>query len=283
MTMKIIICLVSLVFIESVVWPQQRKSNDLLEAGLFGRVKSVKVEEAAISWKSGKYEERGKTLQYTTIFNEKGNKIEFIRHSFIDGSIQMKESYKRDMMDKLTQVIEYDHKGRIQSKVTIVYDVKGQATEEAKYNADGSLNSRFTFAYDSMGNIIKEIAYNADGSFNSQSTYSLVYDAKGNLIETTAYKMGNSPTFKIQSKFSDAGKVTERIEYIYDTDGNLESEAEVNFDSMGNKAEYVEYNENEFPKRSSFTYEFDKTGNWIKRKTSSASSRVEYRIIEYFQ
>lgn len=115
--------------------------------------------------------------------------------------------------------------------------------------------------YDAKGNKTLEAWYNPDGSVNRRVQFT--HDATGNLIEAIRYKADGTMANKVAYAYDSKGNKTE--ETTYKADGSLE-------------------------KYSTFKYEFDSHGNWIKMTEITKFETEEetfwaesiYRTITYY-
>ena len=123
---------------------------------------------------------------------------------------------------------------------------------------------KFMYKYDSKGNRTEELWYGNDTSLRRREVH--VYDEKGNRIESASY-------------IPNAKQASLRIVSVYDDKGNVIEETIYRVNSgVGEKWSY--------------DYEFDLSGNWIKRKRMEWVTKdkksyfepydVSYRSITYF-
>jgi hypothetical protein len=121
---------------------------------------------------------------------------------------------------------------------------------------------KYVYKYDHKGNRTAELSYGNDTSLGVRQVYS--YDDRGNRIESTTY-IPNSKSFsrRTRASFDDKGNVLQENENVL--------------------SDIVE---------RSYTYEFDSTGNWVKRQKIVRATRdgkpvferhsMDYRSITYF-
>jgi hypothetical protein len=191
----------------------QQKKSDLEHAGLKGKVKSVKIEEAKLSNKSGKQSE-GKRVQLETqnygengmlvksvrydaekrgdyfySYDASGKRLEFIRNA--TSSSRVTTEFKYDANGYRIEELQTGEEGLI-AKVVSVYDAKGLRTERRMYNKQG-LFARRTYTYGADGNPTEEAEYDPKGGLVGKQTYSYELDATGNWIKriTSAQGMSN--------------------------------------------------------------------------------------------
>ena len=123
-------------------------------------------------------------------------------------------------------------------------------------NADSSLYKQYFYIYDDKGNKVEIKALNPNGSVDHRTTYK--FDDNGDPVEVNSYKSGGSiPEFKMLYTYDNEGNSTE-LRY-FDPDGKLGTQ-------------------------SAYKYEYDKTGNWIKRTefNKDIPHYVIEREIEYY-
>jgi hypothetical protein len=188
----------------------QQKKTDLEHAGLLGKVKTVKVEEAKISNKSGKpvegkrvqvetqnYGENGMLTKSVRIdagargdyfysYDASGNRLELIRNA--TSSSHVKTEFKYDVNGYRLEEIQTGDEGLV-GKTTYVYDAKGRCTESRLYNSKG-LFARRTYAYGSDANPTQEAEYDPKGALVGKQSYSYELDPAGNWIKRITSTMG---------------------------------------------------------------------------------------------
>lgn len=127
----------------------QQKKSDIEHAGLKGKVKTIKVEEAKLSNKSGKpaegkrvqletqnYGENGmlvKSVRYDAekrgdyfySYDSSGNRLEFIRNA--TSSSRVKTEFKYDANGYRLEEVQTGDEGLV-AKIVSVYDAKGLRT-----------------------------------------------------------------------------------------------------------------------------------------------------------
>ena len=191
---------------------QQRKT-DLEHAGLLGKVKTVKVEEAKLSNKSGKpvegkrvqletqsYGENGMMVKSVRIdaglrgdyfysYDANGSRLELIRSSI--SSSHVKTEFKYDANGNRLEEVQTADEGLVDKTVS-VYDAKGRCTERRLYNKQG-LFARRTYTYAADANPIEEAEYDPKGALVGKQSYSYELDATGNWTKriTSAQGMSN--------------------------------------------------------------------------------------------
>ena len=190
---------------------QQRKS-DLEHAGLLGKVKTVKVEEARLSNKSGKpvegkrvqletqsYGENGMLAKSVRIdagqrgdyfysYDASGNRLELVRSSV--SSSHVKTEFKYDANGNRLEEVQTADEGLV-GKTVNVYDARGRCTERRLYNKQG-LFARRTYIYAADANPIEEAEYDPKGALVGKQAYSYELHSTGNWIKRITSTQGMS-------------------------------------------------------------------------------------------
>lgn len=156
-----------------------------------------------------------------------------------------------DFVERTTYI-----RGRASSKAVFTYDREGNRTEEIRQvdqtDANKTVRKRSTYKYDKDGNRIEELLYNAEGELLQKTTCS--YDSKGNLKETESSGKILSGVSRCSIKCGDRGEELERTCRYSASNNMLKITSE---------------------------YEFDSTGNWIKRiATTSHNIDGQPRLIK---
>lgn len=188
---------------------QQRKS-DLEHAGLLGKVKTVKVEEAKLSNKSGKpvegkrvqletqsYGENGMLVKSVRIdaglrgdyfysYDANGSRLELIRSA--TSSSHVKTEFKYDANGNRLEEVQTADEGLV-GKTVNVYDARGRCTERRLYNKQG-LFARRTYKYAADANPTEEAEYDPKGALVGKQSYSYEPDTTGNWIKRITSAQG---------------------------------------------------------------------------------------------
>ena len=209
---RIVIPLMLTVALTGYSGAQQRKS-DLEHAGLLGKVKTVKFEEAKLSNKSGKpvegkrvqletqsYGENGMLTKSVRIdagqrgdyfysYDANGSRIELIRSSV--SSSHVKTEFKYDATGNRIEEVQTGDEGLV-AKTVSLYDAEGRRTERRLYNKQG-LFARRTYKYAADAYPTEEAEYDPKGALVGKQSYSYELDATGNWIKriTSAQGMSN--------------------------------------------------------------------------------------------
>ena len=190
----------------------QQKKSDLEHAGLKGKVKSVKTEEAKLSNKAGKQVE-GKRVQLETTnygengmmvksvrydadnrgdyfynYDSSGSRLEFIRNA--TSSSRVKTEFKYDASGYRLEEEQTGDTGLI-AKVVSVYDPRGLRTERRMYSKQG-LFARRTYTYGADINPTEEAEYDPKGGLVGKQSYSYELDSTGNWIKRITSSHGMS-------------------------------------------------------------------------------------------
>jgi len=198
---------------------------------------------------------------------------------------------------------------KVLSKTVFKYDANGNMTELSNLKSDGKVNSTIRYTYDASGILIKEETKSGNG--NVVLVSSIKTDAKGNKIEQQDVRPTGDAVFnfKYYYKYDKKGQLTERIGYR--GSGSILFKYIFNYDDAGNRIEWIqkgpdtsivgkviykyneknnlteqtEYNGNESVKANyTYSYEFDKKNNWIRRKKMQDGKVVEIkeRDVKYY-
>lgn len=190
----------------------QQKKTDAEYAGLVGRVKSVKVEEAKLVNKDGKRVEGKKTQIEIQNYNDKGaltkavqfdagratdyfysydasgNRLEFSRTMF--GENRLKTQFAYDANGNRVEETQTGDGGLV-NKIVCVFDTKGRTVEKKIFNKQG-LFARRAYAYGEDANPTNEAEYDAKGTLVGQQSYTYELDSTGNWIKRTTSTQGVS-------------------------------------------------------------------------------------------
>ena len=257
----------------------QKKSDRDLD-GLHGPVKTVRTEIASLD-QEGKPDQNGRWLSRMTSYDSSGNKTE----------------------DETFYAFGKNSNG----KYVYTYDAAGNRIEEAKYLNDSVYKT--TYIYNDKRQLIREIKH--EGAFHTE----YVYDAEGKLIETKGVYGENSVASHFVYIYDSQGQMIKKRRYgggldfeqikTYTPNGQVASEAngsdpkaplyrrvEYASDDKGNVVERIEYGNKGLEDRSTYSYEFDAFGNWIKRIASREwdswakgpvrQTEASYRLITYY-
>lgn len=195
----------------------QEKKTDLDHAGLKGRVKTVKIEQAKLSNKSGKPVEAKRVHLETQNYSDKGMLMKAVRfdagsptnyfYSYESNGSRLELSRTATTQSRITSEFAFDASGnRIEeiqigdeglvNKMVYSFDPNGRLTETRIYNKQG-LFARRTYAYGADANPTQEAEYDAKGALVGKQTYSYELDSTGNWIKriTSAVGISNGKTY----------------------------------------------------------------------------------------
>ncbi len=171
-----------------------------------------------------------------------------------------------DSQGRIKEEASYLNEKELLSKTIYSYEADGNRIEKTILNKfDGTQDTRvfkYTYKYDSQGNKLEERKFAADDRL--LSTIFSRHDEKNNLLET--YELSPNPSHsKCTEIFTDRRLMKERT--CFDLKGSLAT-------------------------NESYSYEFDSTGNWVKRvgtymqmkdeKQQYGGKTIVYRTIKYF-
>lgn len=190
----------------------QQKKSDLEHAGLLGKVKTVKIEEAKFSNKSGKpvegkrvqvetqsYGENGMLAKSVRIdagqrgdyfysYEANGNRLELIRNA--NSTSHVKTEFKYDANGNWIEEVQTADEGLV-GKTVYVYDAKGRCTESRLFNKQG-LFARRAYTYAADANPTQEAEYDPKGGLVGKQSYSYELDPTGNWIKRITSAQGMS-------------------------------------------------------------------------------------------
>ncbi len=229
--MKITLLLAATAIIASAytVEKTDNSNNDLAEAHLKGRVKSVATMLDHTS------EDQNFDYHKVEVFDEHGNKIadsNFNELNFRPVYHKCQYSQQGAIMEKQQYCAGTDAGW----KTTFTYNDAGILSETKTYHTSGKMEQRIVYNYDAQGRNTERLSYAADGHQNGRTV--LKYDASGSLTE--------------QSKYSEINGSLSLVSHdTYYANGNSTSE---------------QYNSNHKVERSSAVQqlETDDEGNCIK-------------------
>ena len=252
----------------------QNRNSDRQHDGLLGTVRSVRVESAELAKKSGKLVERRRVLNSTVTYDESGNILEDVIYD-ADGNPSQRRVYSPSANGS-RNVTEQIMGGFITTKEPPKEVTSRKGGQPSAVKADDQI-------------------WNQQSVSLSKNVYKYKYDDRGNRVE--------------EGWYSEQGALLYRIVYIYGDKGNITEETHYNRDSLNRKITYIYLNGNvieevrESRVESSggsyidkqsykYSYEYDTTGNWIKRTVLSVGSKkgkvtyepysVDYRVITYY-
>lgn len=260
--LKLIFPLLTLLILSTSSCFNDRKNTGWAEQNLNGNVRSLTevtyeaIERFGIIEKGGRLEDF-RYINYQLEFDEKGNLTERRGYNQ-DESLSFKTNYK--------------------------YNDKGYKTELSVYNPDGSLRYKTIFKTDELGKIIEEYGYDSEGSLERVEKHE--YNDNGKIIETKSYKPDGTLFTQMTHKYDEKGNTIERCLRL----PNLEEYDIKNVYKHDDKGNVIEENlfhasNNISSKKTTYEYEFDQSGNYIKKIVfeNGVPKQVVEREIEYFE
>jgi antitoxin component YwqK of YwqJK toxin-antitoxin module len=190
----------------------QQKKSDLEQAGLKGKVKSVKFEETRFSTKTGKsvegkrvhtetqnYGENGilvKSVRYDSgspvdyfySYDSKGKRLELSRSA--TSSTRINTEFKYDANGNKLEEVQMGDEGLV-NRIVYVYDAQGRPAERRIFNKQG-LFARRAYTYGADWNPTEEAEYDPKGALSAKQGYSYELDPTGNWIKRTTFAQGTS-------------------------------------------------------------------------------------------
>ncbi|MFJ1492301.1 hypothetical protein [Capnocytophaga canis] len=307
---KIILLVITAI---SIISCGQEKKNDLQKA----KVKSVRVKSYHAVEKFGEVVKD--TLQeinqldflmedhFYILYNEKGNKIEEVHEGLPNKEFtyvykneklvekkgknsfygESKNIYIYNELGNLRELSTYNADGGLIEKRICKYDTKKNNIETNVYNSDGVLKTKLTYKYDDKGNTIEINSYNSEGGLEIKYTYK--YDEKGNTIEKNEYYPPNSErakfTISTSIALSQMSVEDDKEEKVSNFDGSVEYRTTYKYDENGEIIEKKNYRSQSNLEKRTYTYEYDKYGNWVKRITykNDKPKFIAEREIEYYE
>lgn len=121
-------------------------------------------------------------------------------------------------------------------------------------SANSALLLSWTSEYDSRGNNLEMTAF--DPSKNKKKVFTYKYDENDNMVASTMNSYENPKEDYKQN---------------------------MKYDSKKNITEIITFSETGGETRTTFTYEFDKVGNWVKQFQKGAMNMIVNRSIRYYE
>jgi YD repeat-containing protein len=182
----------------------------------------------------------------------------------------------------LTKREDYDYKGNL-FQITVYGYIDGARVSSFKL-------IRHNYDPPPMAVVLPPGAASTKSDLRYSNKYTFRYDDQKRLIEKTWILNSGETTARHVYKYS--GTQLETL--FYSRDGSLRRRLVASVDDKGNKIEETEFETLDGPskEKSSFAYEFDAKGNWVKRVTSNWVTKdgkssfvpayVHYRTITYY-
>lgn len=184
------------------VEPPENTNNDLADAHLKGKVKSV-VTSFYYTHMEQDYAHR--SLQ---VYDENGNKV--VDSNYDD--IQFRPEFHKFSYNGegyVTEKRQYGPAIKDGWKTTFTYNTSGNLEEIKSYHSNGRMEERVVYKYDEQGRNTEQLSYAGDGHQDARTI--LKYNAAGLLTEKTRY----SDFFGEMALFE---------HYTYQANGNISKE-----------------------------------------------------------
>lgn len=256
---------------------EKKPQNHWTSQNLKGRVKTLTEETFNGVMKFGEFQKQDLAYGIIKIFDIKGNMLEDNSYG-PNNIIKSYAIFKYDDMGNQIGVKFGNNKIKWEIKSSYILDAKGNKIEKNNYGSYGEMISKSKYKYDSKSNLVEEKIYDTNGSLFNTRTFK--YDGRGSLVEEENLGLGDSKhTYKYDSK----GNL---IESISITTEKFEYKFTYIVDDKGNVIEETYYTSSEnFPHKTTYQYQYDSIGNWIKKDTFNGdiqTGTIE-RKIEYYK
>jgi PBP1b-binding outer membrane lipoprotein LpoB len=214
-------------------------------------------------------------------------KVEVMSESILpgDGSKKMvsKNVFKYDANGNMVELSNYKADGKVTSTIRSTYEASGKLIKEETILGDGTVDLVSAIKTDAKGNKIEQEDVRPMGNIIFNYKYYYKYDEKGQLTERIAYRGNGTFLFKYVFKYDDNGN---RIEWIQQgQDSSVVGKVIYKYNEKNNLAEQTEYKGDGSVKAIyTYSYEFDKKGNWLRRKKMQDGKVVEIkeRDVKYY-
>lgn len=258
------------------------QQTDWKDMQLKGKVKSLTIQGTSrgFIYPKNAYTAWSKKNTEVYMFNNTGIKTAY---QVFDTSNNLSYSikYSYNTPERKMDMQYFDKTDKPTSKEIWLYNAKNQRTERQVYTNDAALLERYTYDYDNKGNNITETAYKPDGKVIATTTYT--YDDKGN--KTSMFSESSIYTTNYKYSYDDKGNNTGEIHY--NKNNEIEFRYVRTYDAQGNIIQQSQYKSDsniEWAK-TTWSYVYDKKGNWIKRTASDMQDNAlgtTERIITYY-
>lgn len=257
------------------------QNNDWKQLELKGKVKSVKIDDKHRYKKDGvNFTQWENMFGYYYQFNTAGRYTE-VQQFFGDGSLNYKTVYNQDPKTKKAELSLFDKDGKPNGRKSHRFNDGGNLSEIVEYLKDGKFNRRYVFTYNDNGKTTSTIYYKADSTLGS--TTSWTYSKDGREVDWQLETPGYATSYK-KYRYNAKGNLIEELSY--DKKKEVDLRIVLSYDVQGNKIEEAKYKGLEkFLHKTTWTYEYDKAGNWTKRTQHDGDGiefRIEVRTIVYY-
>lgn len=226
-----------------------------------GRVKSVRTESVEFSFASGK-RIKGQRILSSIIEYDPGRKpIETTTYKR-NGEIEHVWTPPVDPNESIG-LMGGSHMETVEFRIRTEVDERGNLIKESDYTMEGTLLGWREYQYDTAGNRVEERDYDG-GALQHREVH--IYDEQGNKIATIRIDALGEPEGHWEFRYDKKKRLIEETTYL--TDVSVFAKACYRYDDIGNPTEEAHYDHgNVLSTKSSYSYEYDATGNWIKRIT----------------
>ena len=243
--------------------------TDLQEMNIKGEVSSLREVSYSAVDKFGTITRDQFVSDEYHAFNEDGFITERIKY-LADGTIEYRQSFKRDEKMKKLEMNQTDSTGKDQGKFIYKNDDQGNNTELTCYSPDNSVQWKYIYDYDSNNNVTEDSYYGSDGTLSFKNLYT--YDENNNkidykqynnnsqLVESSTYEYAGTSDVKI---YSGPGKMKESVEY--DADDEIKFTRTYSYGMFGDRIEQIVENANLVETSFTDKYEYGEDNNWTKK------------------
>ena len=191
--------------------------------------------------------------------------------------LSLKNVFKYDANGNMTELANYSSDGKLVSTIKTTYDASGNPISEETILGNGNVDLRSTIKADAKGNRIEQNDVKADPTgtlFNFKQFYS--YDEKGQLIERAVYRDNGAFFYKYGFAYDGSGNKTEWTRLT--SNNAVLGKVVYKYNDKNNLIEQNEYEGASTLKSSfTFTYEYDKKGNWIRQNKLQDNQVIEIK------
>lgn len=214
---------------------QEHIKNDLTEAGLKGKIKSIRQKAGNAVEKFGDivFDDEADSSQYIIIqnFNKKGKMVEYIEQDIGGNTIRKTifdydknwnliraTTLNKDGSSEVSEPFRYDENGNLIEQKDYYtfkykYDNKGNCIESNEYDNEGKPDEKINFKYDKSGAVIEEDHFNYSGIGLDYYKYKYLGNLDNNSIEKLMYNSDGKLIDKIVQKWTENGTSRKPIKY----------------------------------------------------------------------
>lgn len=193
--------------------------------------------------------------------------------------------------DSNYELFEFSKDGKITNRATCKSDGKKISIAQYTYDQDGHRTSltwllkdtvftKYTYAY--QDNDVIEWYEEGKGQNKQKTQY--IYDKDGRMVEENLYSGGGGLHYKLKKEYDSKGNLITLTQY--DSNNKYESKYTYTYDNHRNPHTETYSSADGFMNgTTSYAYEYDKKGNWIKRVKYDRHAEpffVKERKIEYY-